>query len=252
MHPIVRFRQTIFAGRKVTLPIARGARVLEVGAGDSPSPRADVLVDFALEPRERWGGRIERDDRPLVLARGEALPFRDKAFDYVIAFHVLEHSEHPEQFFAELERVASAGYIETPSFWSERVLPFSVHRLEVAAIDDGSGPMLIVRKKPAPVCDPLLTRAFKQKMNEGALAAISPEAWVTRFHWKDRIRYRVVNPEVESVWPVEPASHDDFNPRTRVRRVLIAGAAALFALRRRFAGAGKVARNAGGARLHRA
>ena len=53
-------------------------------------------------------------------------------------------------------------------------------------------------------------------MNEGALAAISPEAWVTRFHWKDRIPYTVVNPEVESVWPVEPASQDDFNPRTRV------------------------------------
>ena len=164
------------------LPIAKDARVLEVGGGDSPSPRSDVLVDFALEPRERWGGRIERDDRPLVLARGEELPFRDKSFDYVIAFHVLEHSEHPEVFLSELQRVASAGYIETPSFWSERVLPLSVHRSEVAAIDDGSGPMLIIRKKQAPVCDPLLERAFKVKMNEGALAAISPEAWVTRLH----------------------------------------------------------------------
>ena len=239
MHPIVKLRHTIFAGRKVMLPIAKDARVLEVGAGDSPSPRADVLVDFALEPRERWGGRIQRDDRPLVLARGEALPFRDKSFDYVVAFHVLEHSEHPEMFLSELQRVASAGYIETPSFWSERVLPFSVHRLEVAAIDDGHGPMLMIRKKSAPVCDPLLTRAFKQKINEGALAAISPEAWVTRFHWKDRISYTVVNPEVESVWPIEPASHDDFNPRTRIRRILIAGAASIFAFRRRLRGARK-------------
>ena len=152
VHPIVRLRQTIFAGRKVMLPIAKDARVLEVGGGDSPSPRADVLVDFALEPRERWGGRIERDDRPLVLARGEALPFRDKSFDYVIAFHVLEHSEHPEVFLSELQRVAAAGYIETPSFWSERVLPLAVHRSEVAAIDDGTGPMLIIRKKSAAVC----------------------------------------------------------------------------------------------------
>jgi SAM-dependent methyltransferase len=240
MNPIVRLKNTIFAGRKVTLPIPRGARVLEVGGGDSPSPRSDVLVDFALEPRERWGGRIERDDRPLVLARGEALPFREKSFDYVIAFHVLEHSDHPEMFLSELQRVASAGYIETPSFWSERVLPFSVHRLEVAAIDDDRGPMLMIRKKAAPVCDPLLMRAFKQKMNEGALTTISPEAWVTRFHWKDRIRYTVVNPEVESVWQVEPASHDNFNPRTRVRRILIAGAATIFALRRRFRDGTKV------------
>jgi Methyltransferase domain len=233
VHPIVKLRQTIFAGRKVMLPIAKDARVLEVGGGDSPSPRADVLVDFALEPRERWGGRIERDDRPLVLARGEELPFRDKSFDYVIAFHVLEHSEHPEMFLSELQRVATAGYIETPSFWWERVFPFSVHRLEVAAIDDGHGPALIIRKKAAPVCDPLLERAFKAKMNEGALEAISPEAWVTRFHWKDSIPFTVVNPEVESVWPIEPASHGDFNPRTRVRRILIAAAATIFALRRR-------------------
>jgi hypothetical protein len=119
-------------------------------------------------------------------------------------------------------------------------LPLSVHRSEVAAIDDGRGPMLIIRKKPAPVCDPLLERAFKVKMNEGALAAISPEAWVTRFHWKDRIPYAVVNPEVESVWPVEPASYDDFNPRTRVRRILIAGASAIFALRRRLRGGSKI------------
>jgi hypothetical protein len=102
-------------------------------------------------------------------------------------------------------------------------LPLSAHRPEVAAIDDGRGPMLIICKRPEPVCDPLLERVFKAKMNEGELSAISPRVWVTRFHWQDRIPYTLVNPEVESVWPVEPASHDGFNPRTRVRRVLIAG-----------------------------
>ena len=142
--------------------------MLEVGAGDSPSPRSDILVDFALEARERQGGRIRRDDRPLVLARGEALPFRDKAFDYAVAFHVLEHSEHPEQFLAELQRVASAGYIETPSLWSERVRPFSFHRAEVTAFTDADGPMLVIRKKPAPAGDPLLERAFAEEFNRGA------------------------------------------------------------------------------------
>ena len=233
MHPIVRLKQTIFAARKVTLPIARSARVLEVGAGDSPSPRADVLVDFALDPRERWGGKITRDDRPLVVARAEALPFRNKSFDYAIAFHVFEHSEHPEAFLAELQRVASAGYIETPSFWWEHVFPLSVHRLEVAALSDKDGAKLFIRKKHAPTPDPLLERAFKQMVDSGALANIYPDAMVTRFHWQDVIRYEVVNPGVESVWPVAPASYDDFNPRSRVRRVLIAAAASIFALRRR-------------------
>ena len=66
-------------------------------------------------------------------------------------------------FLSELQRVASSGYIETPSFWSERVLPLSVHRLEVVAIDDGRGPMLMIRKKPAPVCDPLLERRSSRR-----------------------------------------------------------------------------------------
>jgi hypothetical protein len=233
LHPIVKLRQTLFAGRKVRLPIPPDARVLEVGAGDSPSPRSDILVDFALEARERQGGRIRRDDRPLVLARGEALPFRDKAFNYAIAFHVLEHSEHPERFLAELQRVASAGYIETPSLWSERVRPFFFHRAQVAAFTDADGPILVIRKKPAPAGDPLLERAFAEEFNRGAFEAIDPNAWVTRFHWKDRIRFSVVNPEVASAWPVETARADDFNPRTRVRRALIAAAAGLFAVRRR-------------------
>jgi hypothetical protein len=236
MHPIARLRRTIFAGRKLMLLVARDARVLEVGAGDSPSPRSDVLVDFALDPREREGGRIKRDDRPLVLAQGESLPFHDKSFDYVIAFHVLEHSAHPERFLYELQRVASAGYIETPSFWSECVRPFSVHRSEVAAITDADGPKLVIRKKPAPVCDPLLERAFREKLIAGAFDLIDPDAWVTRFHWKNQIRYEIVNPEVESGWPVRPTGHDDnFSPRTRVRRTLISVATAIFALRRRFA-----------------
>jgi hypothetical protein len=234
MHPIAKFKRTMFAGRKMMLRIAPDARVLEVGAGDSPSPRSDVLVDFALDPRERAGGGIKRDDRPLVLAQGESLPFRDKSFDYVIAFHVLEHSAHPERFLCELQRVASAGYIETPSFWSERVRPFLVHRLEVAAIKDADGAKLVIRKKPAPVCDPLLELMFWEKVKAGVLDNIDPDAWVTRFHWKDQIRYEVVNPEVDSSWPVKPTGHnDDFNPRTRVRRALITVADRIFALRRR-------------------
>ena len=93
--------------------------------------------------------------------------------------------------------------------------------------------MLVIRKKPSPVPDTILSRAFDQRFNRGKLEAIDPDAWVTRFHWKDRIRYTIVNPEVDSVWPVETAVSDDFNPRTRTRRILIAPAAAMFAIRRR-------------------
>lgn len=36
-------------GAQSDVTIAADARVLEVGGGDSPSPRSDFLVDFALE-----------------------------------------------------------------------------------------------------------------------------------------------------------------------------------------------------------
>lgn len=48
----------------------------------------------------------------------EPLPFDDDAFDLVIASHILEHLEHPVDFFSECVRVCKPGgyiYIETPS-----------------------------------------------------------------------------------------------------------------------------------------
>ena len=56
--------------------------------------------------------------------------------------------------------------------------PFSFHRAEVTAFTDADGPMLVIRKKPAPAGDPLLERAFAEEFNRGAFEAIDPNAWV--------------------------------------------------------------------------
>src|ERR1700730_7068455 len=114
---INKLRRTWFAARKLRLPIPKTALVLEVGSGDSPVPRSDVLLDLTLQNHERVGGATIAN-RPLVLGAIERLPFQDKIFDYVIAIHVLEHSKAPETFLGELQRVACAGYIESPSFWA--------------------------------------------------------------------------------------------------------------------------------------
>ena len=116
--------------------------MLEVGSGDSPSPRSDVLLDLTLENRELVGGRTITD-RPFVIGEVERLPFRDRSFDYIIAFHVLEHSSNPELFLNELQRVGRAGYIETPAFWVESVQR-AFHRLEVAMLRDHEGPYLLI------------------------------------------------------------------------------------------------------------
>ncbi len=133
--------------RKLRIP--RGARVLEVGSGSRPHPRASILVDRYLDDGEREGRKLVRDARPLVLADGAALPFRAGAFDYCVCAHVLEHVEDPGRFLSEIQRVARAGYIETPSElhdWMFGVAPYTeIHRWFVNLVD---GRLVLTRKTP--------------------------------------------------------------------------------------------------------
>ena len=111
-----------------------GDFVLEIGSGHNPKTRSDVLCDKFIEDDEQRGGSIVTD-RPLVEADGQFLPFADAAFDYVICSHVLEHVEDPELLIAELMRVASRGYIETPSEIGERIYGWRYHHWVVNLID---------------------------------------------------------------------------------------------------------------------
>lgn len=102
--------------------------VLEIGSGDNPNPRSDVLVDRFLgsDNRERGGDLVV--DRPFVVADAHQLPFKDGAFAYAICSHILEHMDDPRQFGRELERVSAAGYIQSPSEIAERLFHWSFHR----------------------------------------------------------------------------------------------------------------------------
>ena len=108
--------------------------VLEIGSGHNPKTRSDVLCDKFIEDNEQRGGNIVTD-RPTVEADGQFLPFSDKAFDYVICSHVLEHVEDPHLLISELMRVAKRGYIETPSEIGERIYGWQYHNWVVNLID---------------------------------------------------------------------------------------------------------------------
>lgn len=218
--PLTALRRTWFATRKMRLPIPREALVLEVGSGDSPCPRSDVLLDLTLDDHERVGGRTIVD-RPAVLGVVEQLPFRDQAFDYVIAFHVLEHSPNPDAFLRELQRVARAGYIETPAAWVERVHPLTMHRSEVGLEDTAGGPRLVIRHKASPIPDPDISSVFDRSAKSAAwFERIPREAVVTRYAWRDRIEYRIVNPETAIDWPSPPETTraNGVDPRSPLRR----------------------------------
>lgn len=120
---------SFFLEEKIMMDIKPEDLVLEVGSGDNPYPRSDVLLDKLPEDvSEREAGRSLVIDRPFVIGDVEMLPFANKSFDYIIASHVLEHTQDPERFLTELSRVGKMGYIETPLPTRERVFDFQFHR----------------------------------------------------------------------------------------------------------------------------
>ena len=109
--------------------------VLEIGSGDNPNPRSNILVDRFIGDNTERGGDIVID-RPLVVADAHHLPFRTGAFAYIICSHILEHMDDPPQFVRELVRVGKAGYIGSPSEIAERLFHWSFHRWYVNLVGD--------------------------------------------------------------------------------------------------------------------
>jgi uncharacterized protein YbaR (Trm112 family) len=106
-------------------PPERGL-VVDVGSGQAPHPRADLIVDkYVADDFER--GSALAIDKPLVVGDGHALPFADDAFSYIITSHVLEHATDPVLFAAEMQRVAESGFIQVPSRQAELTFGWPFH-----------------------------------------------------------------------------------------------------------------------------
>ena len=209
------FNSMAWSLRRLHCPVSPEALVLEVGSGGNPLPRANVLADAYLSTRERHWAPL-RADRPIVLAAGENLPFKDKAFDFVIACHVLEHSADPDRFLSELQRVAKAGYIETPDAFMERINPYRDHRLEVT-VRDGE---LVIRKKTAWRADPETVELYEHRAKPLMTRKVMPrhpEEFHVRYYWRDRIRWKVLNPAADAGW-APPASESKVEFRRNILR----------------------------------
>lgn len=116
------------------IAIAPNWLVLDVGSGNNPHPRADVLVDMNIaDNTDRSGAPIlVEKGRQFCIADAEQLPFVEKAFDFVLASHLLEHSKNPRQLCMELSRVGKGGYVECPSKLCETFLPEPFHKWYVS------------------------------------------------------------------------------------------------------------------------
>lgn len=191
------FRRVQWALRKIQLPVTGEGLVLDVGSGGKPYPRSDVLLDRMTGSEYRCGAAM-MIDRPTVFGNAQKMPFKDKAFDFVIASHLLEHIADPEVFLQELSRVGKAGYIETPNVIFERLHPYTIHCLEVIAVDQ----ILYIHKKQRPVEDIFLgnLRFLQQDPKWKSFFYEAPDMFHVRHFWADKIKYQIHNPETSCEW----------------------------------------------------
>lgn len=195
-----------WALRKATLPVNGAGLVLDVGAGGNPWPRSDVLLDRLTGSEHRCGESM-MIDRPAVFGDASKMPFKDKAFDFIVASHILEHMADPEKFIKELQRVGKSGYIETPNAIFERLHPYHIHCLEIIE-NDG---VLHIHKKLGPVEDSFL--GTKNLLGEGSpwgkYMHDSPHMFHVTYFWNNEIKYEISNPQVSAHWIEEINAHSE-------------------------------------------
>jgi SAM-dependent methyltransferase len=113
--------------RQVALAGSSGL-CLDIACGAKPFPEANVLCDLNAKPvPDRSMKNLETAGKPFVLCSCTFLPFKDKAFDFVTSYYLLEHLEDPWTFFRELKRVSKHGYLQCPSWFNELVYGSDVH-----------------------------------------------------------------------------------------------------------------------------
>lgn len=162
-------------------------KVLDVGPGHCPFPRADVFVDFSP-----WGVNGIDDSKVIKIDfASNSLPFEDKSFDIVYCRHTLEDMWNPFHLLKEMERVGKAGYIETPSPFQElargqdsQLLTYRghAHHRWITWVQDGS--LTFVTKYPPIEYVAVPERLIKQCLMMG------PEYWNTYHYWEDKIEWK--------------------------------------------------------------
>ena len=178
-------------------------KVLDIGGGDAPFERADVVTELYLEDNTHRLGRSIRKDKKYVECNVEELPFNDKEFDFVYCNHVLEHTDSPEKACKELMRVAKRGYIEVPSYWGEYLFGHTFHKWFLYWIDN----TLIFQRKPYVQKDKFDTPfdgivhywwEIKKQMDFVRYWQIDyRNFWTIQLLWEDSFKFKVIEDDAQ-------------------------------------------------------
>jgi len=174
------------------------ARVVDVGGGAMPFPRADYVIDALPYDKRASLGELDVSYKPrftqdtwcqVDLCERRPWPFPDKFFDFATCSHLLEDIRDPIWVCSELCRVAKAGYIEVPSRIVEQSLGvehpnyagYYHHRWLVDATPEG----LIFRHKPH------MLHVIRDSIvaSLGVSRLLNPKHSILTFEWSGGFRY---------------------------------------------------------------
>lgn len=228
-----------FWSRRIALDVGRDDLVLDVGSGDKPHWRADVLVDKFVEgdsASQRATGGAAALVAPLFDADLVDLPFRDRAFDHAICSHVLEHVVDPAKSLAELMRVSKRGYVELPYAGFQKIHDFETHLWLCSMEPDGA---LVFRAKERQAFDDDIA-AFHghPEIAKGLAEAIRrrPESAIVQAYWTEGrpLSVRVVGePNLELLRSDDRHSQHGARRSVNQRAYLLVRSSARVAFRRR-------------------
>src|SRR5262245_16032909 len=179
-EPMVKFVESLTVSKKT---------VLEIGPGQKPFSNATEFVDWRAWP--------ELEGKPVhtLNINQDALPFADKSFDFAYCRHTLEDLYNPFLMCREMDRVAKAGYIETPSAIAEAARGLDCgspywrgyhhHRYFVCFEMDT---LMFLPKYP--VVEHIGFGELESQLSD--CLSSHPLYWNTYYFWEDKLRYRLL------------------------------------------------------------
>lgn len=178
--------------------IPDGAKVLEIGPGHVPFPKATEFVDW--DAKGSLPGPVHQVD-----LGSDPLPFKNKSFDFIYCRHVLEDMFNPFPLCKEMSRVGKAGYIETPSPIAEMGRgvdggspPYrGYHHHRWVVWMDGAERLSFVSKYPM-----VEHLAWNEEWIVRTLKS-NPKSWNTYCLWHGRIQFKHYQNPIDYYMPTE-------------------------------------------------
>lgn len=182
-----------------TVKIPLDWRVLEIGGGANPCPRADVITNYQQSKNQR-SSKIKQVDSAemLELDMQDMSVFKDKEFDYSICVQTIEHVDNPAKACKEIIRVSKRGYIETPSSLCENLIGWPFHKWLVCIAHDDPSKLVFTRKGSIHhkrMGDFFWDMFYKDNPNRAAFQRVVKkysDLWITKFHWEEVFQCEVL------------------------------------------------------------